>query len=67
MSISGQTTRPTVERPERCRVAHAWLNDELYELLELEAARRGTHPDRLAAYIVGITVRDGLVEAILDR
>lgn len=51
----------------RCHVAHAWLTGEKHELLELEAQRRDTHPDRLAASILDVVLSDSLVDAILDR
>lgn len=35
-----------------CRVVHPWISAEMYELLEREAAARGSHPDRLAGDIL---------------
>lgn len=41
----------------RCAVAHAWLSAGVYAKLELAAASRGTHPDKLAAFIIENVLR----------
>lgn len=52
------TVQPTPESDgkilsaPRCRVAHAWLSSDVYELLEAAAAERGEHPDELAAALL---------------
>jgi hypothetical protein len=66
MSITAKADAGAASR-ERCRVAHAWLNAECYELLELEAERLGLHPDQLAARILGVTLLRSLVDGVLDH
>lgn len=53
--------------PRRCAVVHCWVTAEIQSLLAIEANRRGTHPDRLAADLITIIIGDGLAPAILDR
>lgn len=57
--------------PARCRVAHAWMTEDDYLEIEILAAERGEHPDRLAAQILhGVLTRSSnpgkLVQALLD-
>lgn len=50
---------PTIREPakQRCAVAHAWLSAGVYAKLEIAAASRGTHPDKLAAFIIENVLR----------
>ncbi len=53
--------------PPRNSVAHDWMTSPVYQLLELAAERRSEqHPDRLAARILDVVLRNGLVDALLD-
>lgn len=38
--------------PPRCRVAHAWISDAVYEQLERAGQRDRKHPDQLVAELV---------------
>jgi hypothetical protein len=51
MSLAISSANPLLSAPA-CRVAYPWLTAGMYALLELEAARRGSHPDRLAADLI---------------
>lgn len=53
--------------PRRCRVAHAWITDELYGQLELEAQRQRCHPDELVARLLECTLDGGLVDLVLAQ
>ncbi len=54
--------------PAHCRVAHAWVSDHVYRLLEVEAERRRWHVDRVVAELVStIALTEGALEAILER
>lgn len=53
--------------PRRCRVSHAWLTEETYQLLEAEASRRRMNIDALTALILTDLSRDNLFAALLDR
>jgi hypothetical protein len=48
-------------------VAHAWLTSPVHKMLELEAAGRGKHPDRLAAEILNSVLLNGYVDAVLQE
>lgn len=50
----------------RHRAAIAWLTPGAYRVLEVEATRRSTHPDRLAAEVLEtILLHDGALDAII--
>jgi len=53
--------------PPRARVAHAWLNAEIYTSMERDAARYGLHPDEAAALVLWQSVADGFFARILER
>ena len=53
--------------PPRTSVAHAWLTSPVHRMLELEAAGRGKHPDRLAAEILNSVLLNGYVDAVLQE
>jgi len=63
------TTAPAPKEspPPRTSVVHCWVTAPIAELLSKEAARRGMHPDRLAAELLTIIVGDGLISAIVER
>lgn len=62
-----EVAAPNGGSPRRCRVAHAWLSDEIYARLCAEAEARREHPDQLAASIVQVIIGQRLVAALLDR
>jgi len=54
-----------VVTPRRCRVAHAWITNEMYAQLEAEAGRQRCHPDELVAQIVESVLDGGFVDLVL--
>jgi hypothetical protein len=57
---------PRLSAP-RNAVTHAWLTSPVHKMLELEAAGRGKHPDRLAAEIINSVLLNGYVDAVLQE
>lgn len=64
MSAHPAAAAPQMSSPRNC-VAHAWLTSPVHKMLELEAAGRGKHPDRLAAEILNSVLLNGYVDAVL--
>lgn len=52
--------------PRRHHVVHAWVTQEIHQLLEREAKRRRVHPDQLVAEIVTVVIGDDMLAAVLD-
>ena len=52
--------------PKNHILVHPWLSVDGVAALEAEAARRGTHPDRLAAVLLELITRENLFAALLD-
>lgn len=65
MSADVATAAPIY--PERATdVAHAWVRKAVYDELLLEADRRRTHPDALAALILTAALLLGRVDELIE-
>lgn len=54
--------------PPRCRVAHAWLADDEYALLEQHAKRHRTHADVVAGKLLrALLAEEEIAAQVLDR
>lgn len=51
--------------PRRSYVAHAWLTEPQYALLQYAAERRRQHPDQLTAMIMTAVIDGGYIDALM--
>lgn len=64
--MNRHTILPRAPSAQRHRMIHPWLTAPAFVALEVEAKRRGTHLEKLAAQLIEVVSRDNLFAAVID-